>query len=70
MPEIEIKFNPDGSVETPWWSLEIAEMVCSLCGKGGGWSRFGKITPTEIFAENKSKWGKCHLCPTRNPYCG
>ncbi len=72
MPAIEtvIKFNPDGSVETPWWSPGIAQIICSICGKGGGWSEYGQITPNEFLATDKEKWGECYQCPTRNPYCG
>lgn len=68
--ETVIKFNPDGSVESPWWSPDIAEIVCALCDKGGGWQEFGAITPAEFLATDKRKWGECYQCPTRNQYCG
>jgi hypothetical protein len=35
LTEIELVIRPDGTVESPWWTPEIAEYLCSLCGRWG-----------------------------------
>jgi hypothetical protein len=65
----EFIFNADGTVSTPWWSKEIAVLICALCGVGGGISRFGTLAPSEAFVPSE-ELGSCRCCPVRDPYCG
>lgn len=72
LTEIEIRFTPDGKAKAQWWSPEIAEMLCSICGPKG-WQKYGPISPEEMFLsqkEGEEKFGRCFMCSTRNPYCG
>ncbi|MFZ5650724.1 MAG: hypothetical protein ACOY4I_07715 [Bacillota bacterium] len=34
-PEVDIIIRPDGTAEAPWWTPELAMIICSLCGKQG-----------------------------------
>lgn len=70
--DCEIKFNNDGTVETPWWTPEIADLICKICGSNG-WEKFGRVSPSEFMTlpeEGKKKWGRCFLCTNRQPFCG
>lgn len=69
MSEIEIRFSAEGKPEIPWWSPEIAAIVCEICGQGG-WTKYGPITPGEFLSDTKEHWGKCYLCHVRHPWCG
>lgn len=66
--EVKIKYLPDGTVYSAWWSPEIAVIVCKLCGKGGGYEEFGPSSPRDLVRKNEL--GSCYMCQTRNPYCG
>jgi len=66
--EVEIRFLPDGTVSSSWWTPEVATIVCKLCGKGGGYEKFGKSSPGDL--EREDELGPCYMCQTRNPYCG
>jgi len=72
--ELQIKFTSSGQVETPWWTPELAILLCNICGRGGGWPEFGPITPEEAMAyingQKETKWGACFYCQVRHPYCG
>ncbi|MFZ5633713.1 MAG: hypothetical protein ACOY40_12800 [Bacillota bacterium] len=34
-PEVDIIIRPDGTAEAPWWTPELAMLICLLCGKQG-----------------------------------
>jgi hypothetical protein len=68
--ELGIEFTPEGKIKIPWWTPEIAEIACSLCGHDG-WQKFGAISPMEFLNDSKQEeFGPCFRCSTRNPWCG
>ena len=66
--EVEVKFHPDGTVRVNWWTPEIAAMICALCGRGGGFEKYGPNVPADL--KRAEELGPCYMCATRNPYCG
>ncbi len=50
---VEIELHEDGTVESPWWTPEIAELICSFCGKGEGYSVLGALKPEELLGKKK-----------------
>ncbi len=61
--ETELNISLDGTVETPWWTAEIAEYICELCGKKG----------TKACQEEVTVGGSSFTigrCVNINPYCG
>jgi hypothetical protein len=58
--EIELSINLNGTVETPWWTPEIAEYICDLCGKRG----------TEACQQEEVDGLTVLRCVNINPYCG
>lgn len=63
MGEIVLNINLDGTVDTPWWTPEIAVYMCELCGKKG----------TVACQETVTVGGSSLTiirCVNANPYCG
>jgi hypothetical protein len=52
--EIEIRFLPDGTVETDWWTPEAGDILCGICGGCPG-HRSPDVD---------------RRCPAGNPWCG
>ncbi|MCL5057097.1 MAG: hypothetical protein M1130_03700 [Actinobacteria bacterium] len=46
--EIDIVIRPDGTVESHWWTPELAVMLCLLCGKQGA--------PQCAYCLNANRW--------------
>ncbi len=67
--EIEFLINPDGTVLASWWNHEVAAIICALCGKGGGYEKYGPVKPGELL-QGGEDLGPCWCCETRNPHCG
>lgn len=59
--EIVLAIKPDGTVETPWWSPEIAGYICELCGKKGTDECQQKVDGLSL---------QIGICVNTNPYCG
>jgi len=33
--DIELIIHPDGTVESPWWTIETSKLLCAVCGMQG-----------------------------------
>ncbi len=58
--EIVLSIKPDGTIESPWWSPEVAEYICDLCGKKG----------TDECRQKVGGSISLIVCVNANPFCG
>jgi len=52
--KIELRILPGGRIESDWWTPEVGDLICALCGKCQGWRTEEK--PID--------------CLAGNPWCG
>lgn len=56
--EIEVTIE-NGVITIDWWTPEVGDLICDLCGECVGWREKGFLTT-----------GVVNTCPHANPYCG
>lgn len=59
--ETEFVVKQDGTVENSWWTPEIGEYICELCGNRGTEKCQQDVNGSTI---------PLFICVNANPYCG
>jgi hypothetical protein len=67
--EQEIEIDLDGNVTSPWFHQETADIICSLCGKGGKGLANERLRGLNISLDEAIN-NECYRCVNSNPLCG